>query len=88
MHAATWRQKALVLTVGSRSAAQPLPAKRNKAETVGCPAAVQHDDDDDNTDKLHRGDFNCLSRHDMSGACDPKHENAALAVPLSCKQAL
>ena len=55
MHAATWRQKAVVLAVGSRTAAHFLPAKRNKAETVGCPVAVQHDDDD-NTDKPHRDD--------------------------------
>ncbi len=62
--------------MGSRSAAQSLPAKRNKAEPVGCPVAVQHDDDDDDDDdddndgdEPRRGDFNCLSRHNTSGAC-------------------
>jgi len=76
----------VVLAVGSRSAAHSLPAKRNKVEPVGCPVAVQHDDDD--TDEPHRGDFNHLPRHNMLGVCITSLENAALAVSLICKQAL
>ena len=73
--------------MGSRSAAHSLPSKPNKAEPEGCPVAVQHDDDDDDDrDEPHRGDFNCLSRHNTSGACNSKHENAVLAVFLICKQ--
>ena len=72
----------MVLAVGSRSAAHSLSARRNKAKPVGCPVAVQHDDE------TRRADFNCLSIHNMSGACNSKHENAALAVSLICKQAM
>jgi hypothetical protein len=81
--------------VGSRSAAHSLPAKCNRAKPVGCPVAVQRDDDDeddndddgdDDDDESRRGDFNCLSRHNTSGAYNSKHENAALAVFLICKQ--